>query len=129
MADLDTLQKLSEQMEAAKKDALDELESEIKELASALKQEPGAILKEMRSRFDTSEEEPKKSERAVRKRPTVKAEEPLYKDAKSGNTWSGRGAKAKWLKEEIDNGKAEVDFLNPDHPKYNERLKKLQEKK
>jgi DNA-binding protein H-NS len=35
---------------------------------------------------------------------------PKYRDASSGNTWSGRGLQPKWLKQALSTGKSLSDF-------------------
>jgi DNA-binding protein H-NS len=37
--------------------------------------------------------------------------EPKYRDPKTGETWSGRGRPAAWLKAHLDAGKKKEDFL------------------
>ncbi len=45
------------------------------------------------------------------KRASVK---PKYRDPASGATWSGRGVMPKWLKAQIEAGRAKEDFLIAD---------------
>jgi DNA-binding protein H-NS len=45
---------------------------------------------------------------AAGKRAAVKAK---YRDPATGKTWSGRGVMPKWLKAEMDAGRAKDDFL------------------
>jgi DNA-binding protein H-NS len=40
-----------------------------------------------------------------------KKAEPKYRDIKTGDTWSGRGRPAGWLKAHMDAGKKKEDFL------------------
>ena len=43
--------------------------------------------------------------------PATKKAEPKYRDPKTGQTWTGRGQPAGWLKAYMDAGKKKEDFL------------------
>jgi DNA-binding protein H-NS len=40
-----------------------------------------------------------------------KKAEPKYRDSKTGETWTGRGRPAGWLKAHLDAGRKKEDFL------------------
>ena len=54
---------------------------------------------------------PEKGRRKKTRADAGKKAEPKYRDPKTGETWTGRGRPAGWLKAHLDAGKKKEDFL------------------
>ena len=86
-----------------------ELEKELAELGHGApkKPAPAKALKKVNGRG------PEKPQPAVRKNGKTASVEAKYRDSKTGETWSGRGRMANWLKAKRDAGeKIEKYLLN-----------------
>lgn len=125
MAEFNKLLDLAEQMEQAKNSAFDELTDQIKKLAEALKMEAEDVVRELDTRLGASTAKGKQASKKTKATEGNADKEPLYKDSETGDTWSGRGKPPKWLQEKLDAGKQKVDYLNPNHQKYEENRVKL----
>lgn len=101
----------------AQKAALEHQAAELqKQIANALKQEQSGVITQIRALMAehglTPEDlgggkGPKARGSVSANRATVA---PRYRDPATGNTWSGRGLKPKWLTAALAEGKAIEDF-------------------
>lgn len=100
-----TLKELIEQKEA--------LERQIEEAKKTNREEGLTKLREVMEQYGLTADDLNDSPREARKSTKGKSIGKVaakYKNAETGDTWSGRGLKPKWLKAALDAGKKIEDF-------------------
>jgi DNA-binding protein H-NS len=84
-----------------------ELEQQLAELGHDTPKKP-ARAKVLRKANGLAQEKPKRAAKKNGKTTSVKAK---YRDGKTGETWSGRGRMASWLKAKQDAGESIAKYL------------------
>lgn len=84
-----------------------ELEQQLAELGYGAPRKP-ARVKALKDANGTTKEKPKRAARRNGRATSVKAK---YRDGKTGETWSGRGRMASWLKAKQDAGENIEKYL------------------
>ncbi|WP_280516163.1 H-NS histone family protein [Aromatoleum bremense] len=106
---MSTYQEILAQIEALKQQAEEMRQAEIADVIADIRQK---ITDYNLSAADLGFGAPARAEKpAAGKRGTVKAK---YRNPATGTSWSGRGVMPKWLKAELDAGKAKEAFLIAD---------------
>ena len=96
----ETLKRLQAAHELSRSAKRAELEQQLAELGYGAPKKP-ARAKALKKANGLAQEKPKRAARKNGKTSSVKAK---YRDGKTGETWSGRGRMAKWLKARQDAG-------------------------
>jgi DNA-binding protein H-NS len=101
---LEHLQAAHERSRSAKRA---QLEQQLAELGYGAPKKP-ARVKAPKSANGVAKEKPKRAAKRKRRAASVKAK---YRDGKTGETWSGRGRMASWLKAKQDAGENIEKYL------------------